>query len=162
MPPSQRPSDATRHRPAFRWALASESDGGHLPVASVRAGALHGAHVVTRHASAQVKSYSCSPACGHRNDERDRGRQEPRSPELLLPAFGVDVDVDGLPLPSRTGTHARMDTPKVADPSSAAFVASPRRFASVRTSFWNGCAQSDAYEGAFEVLSSHGEHVLTS
>ena len=33
-----------------------ESDGGHLPVRIVRAGALHGAHVVTEQASAQVKS----------------------------------------------------------------------------------------------------------
>lgn len=80
-----------------------ESDGGHLPVRIVRAGALHGAHVVTEQASAQVKSAILARWHGGiGNDERDRARQEPRSHRIALgpPLASMSTSMAS-PLPSR-------------------------------------------------------------
>ena len=97
----------------------------HLPVRIVRAGALHGAHVVTEQASAQVKSAIL--LAGMRASGTTSVTEPAKSrdhTELLLPAFGVDVDVDGLTasIEGPVLMHAH-DMTVPADPSSAAFVA---------------------------------------
>ena len=69
-----------------------ESDGGHLPVRIVRAGALHGAHVVTEQASAQVKSAILLAGL---YADGETSVTEPalsrNHTELMLKSFGADI-----------------------------------------------------------------------
>ena len=135
-----------------------ESDGGHLPVRIVRAGALHGAHVVTEQASAQVKSAIL--LAGMRASGTTSVTEPAKSrdhTELLLPAFGVDVDVDGLTasIEGPVLMHAH-DMTVPADPSSAAFVAVAETICAGSDVLLERVALNPTRTGAFEVLRRMG------
>ena len=135
-----------------------ESDGGHLPVRIVRAGALHGAHVVTEQASAQVKSAIL--LAGMRASGTTSVTEPAKSrdhTELLLPAFGVDVDVDGLTasIEGPVLMHAH-DMTVPADPSSAAFVAVAATICAGSDVLLERVALNPTRTGAFEVLRRMG------
>lgn len=135
-----------------------ESDGGHLPVRIVRAGALHGAHVVTEQASAQVKSAIL--LAGMRASGTTSVTEPAKSrdhTELLLPAFGVDVDVDGLTasIEGPVLMHAH-DMTVPADPSSAAFVAVAATICAGSDVLLERVTLNPTRTGAFEVLRRMG------
>ena len=135
-----------------------ESDGGHLPVRIVRAGALHGAHVVTEQASAQVKSAILLAGMRASGTTSVTGPAKSRDhTELLLPAFGVDVDVDGLTasIEGSVLMHAH-DMTVPADPSSAAFVAVAATICAGSDVLLERVALNPTRTGAFEVLRRMG------
>ena len=83
--------------PLRRLGAAFESDEGHLPVRVLPNQGLHAAQLMTEQASAQVKSailLAGMQAQGTTSvTEPSKSRDHT---ELLLPAFGVDVEVNGL------------------------------------------------------------------
>ena len=124
----------------------------------VRAGALHGAHLVTEQASAQVKSAIL--LAGMRASGTTSVTEPAKSrdhTELLLPAFGVDVDVDGLTafIEGPVLMHAH-DMTVPADPSSAAFVAVAATICVGSDVLLERVALNPTRTGAFEVLRRMG------
>ncbi|MEI3377788.1 MAG: 3-phosphoshikimate 1-carboxyvinyltransferase [Coriobacteriales bacterium] len=135
-----------------------ESDNGHLPVHVIPAGLLHGAHITTRQASAQVKSavlLAGMQAQGVTSvTEPSKSRDHT---ELLLPAFGVAVEVDGLTArvegPASLRAH---DMSVPGDPSSAAFIAVAAALCPGSDVVLEQVALNPTRSGAFEVLRRMG------
>lgn len=144
--------------PLSKLGALFESGDGHLPVRIVRAGALHGAHVVTEQASAQVKSAVL--LAGMRASGTTSVTEPAKSrdhTELLLPAFGVDIDVHGLTasIEGPVLMHAH-DMTVPADPSSAAFVAVAATVCAGSDVLLEHVALNPTRTGAFEVLRRMG------
>lgn len=135
-----------------------ESDEDTLPVTVLPQGQLHGACLQTQQASAQVKSailLAGMQAVGRTCvTEPFRSRDHT---ELLLPAFGVDVHVDGLTscVDGPASLHAH-DMSVPADPSSATFVAVAASCIASSDVLLEQVALNKTRTGAFEVLSRMG------
>lgn len=132
-----------------------------LPVTVLESGMLHGACLATKQASAQVKSAILLAGM------QAQGRTCVTEPfksrdhtELLLPAFGVSVHVDGLTScvdgPARLHGH---DMSIPADPSSAAFVAVAATCIQGSEVLLEHVALNKTRTGAFEVLRRMGSRL---
>lgn len=135
-----------------------ESDKGTLPVTTVPQAELHGASVKTVTASAQVKSAILLAGMQAQGitcvTEPCKSRDHT---ELLLPAFGVDVEVEGrtscVQGPVRLHGH---DMAIPADPSSAAFVAVAAACIEGSSVLLEHVALNRTRTGAFSVLKRMG------
>lgn len=144
--------------PLRRLGAAFESDEGHLPVRVLPNQGLHAAQLMTEQASAQVKSailLAGMQAQGTTSvTEPSKSRDHT---ELLLPAFGVDVEVNGLMAsvegPARMHAH---DMSVPGDPSSAAFVAVAAVLSPGSDVTLEQVALNPTRTGAFEVLRRMG------
>lgn len=135
-----------------------ESDEGNLPVRVVPVDGLHSAQIRTEQASAQVKSailLAGMQAPGVTSvTEPSKSRDHT---ELLLPAFGVAVTVEGL-TSSVTGPasmHSH-DMTIPGDPSSAAFIAVTAALLPGSDVLISDVALNPTRTGAFEVLRRMG------
>lgn len=144
--------------PLSELGASFESDEGHLPVRVVPAGPLHGAHIMTRQASAQVKSAVLLAGMqAHGVTSVTEPSKSRDHTELVLPAFGVDVEVDGLT--ARVEGSARMhahDMSVPGDPSSAAFIAVAAVLCPGSDVTMEQVALNPTRSGAFEVLRRMG------
>ncbi len=131
---------------------------GHLPVRVVPAGPLHGAHITTKQASAQVKSAVLLAGMqAHGITSVTEPSKSRDHTELLLPAFGVAVEVDGLTarVEGPTCMHAH-DMSIPGDPSSAAFIAVAAALCPGSDVTMEQVALNPTRSGAFEVLRRMG------
>lgn len=154
---SRRPMERVMS-PLRRLGATFENDEGHLPVRVMPTGILHGASIVTQQASAQVKSAILLAGM------QARGRTSVTEPsksrdhtELLLPAFGVDVEVNGLTASVEGPAHMHAHDMSVpGDPSSAAFVAVAAVLSPGSDVTLEQVALNPTRTGAFEVLRRMG------
>ena len=144
--------------PLSELGASFESDGGHLPVHVIPAGPLHAAHIMTKQASAQVKSAILLAGMrAHGITSVTEPSKSRDHTELLLPAFGVAVQVDGLTacVEGPACMHAH-DMPIPGDPSSAAFVAVAAALCPGSDVTMKQVALNPTRSGAFEVLRRMG------
>lgn len=138
-----------------------ESDGGTLPVRVLPDGALVPGQIAIDQASAQVKSAIL--LAGMQADgvtsitEPNKSRDHT---ELLLPAFGVPVEVEGLTarVKGPASMHAH-DMRIPSDPSSASFVAVAATLAPGSDVLLEHVALNPTRTGAFEVLRRMGADI---
>lgn len=154
---SARPMERVMN-PLRQLGASFECTDGHLPVRVVPGGELSSAHIRTEQASAQVKSavlLAGMQAAGTTSvTEPSASRNHT---ELLLPAFGVDVEVTGL-TSSVTGPanmHGH-DMMVPGDPSSAAFVAVAAALVEGSDVLMEQVALNPTRTGAFAVLERMG------
>lgn len=144
--------------PLVQMGAAFESEGGHLPVRVCPDMPLHASHLAIGQASAQVKSailLAGMQAHGLTSvTEPEKSRDHT---ELLLPAFGVDVRVEGLTssVEGPAILHAH-DMSVPADPSSAAFVMVAATLVPGSDVLLEQVALNPTRTGAFEVLRRMG------
>lgn len=135
-----------------------ESQDGRLPVRILPIESLHSASVEIEQASAQVKSavlLAGMKASGITSvTEPSKSRDHT---ELLLPAFGVDVAIDGLTSRVEGPAHLHAhDMVIPGDPSSAAFVAVASVLIDGSDVLMKEVALNPTRTGAFEVLKRMG------
>ena len=154
---SRRPMERVM-RPLCRLGAAFESDEGHLPVRVLSNQGLHAAQLMTEQASAQVKSAIL--LAGMRAQGMTSVTEPSKSrdhTELLLPAFGVDVEVNGLTTSVKGPVHMHAHDMSVpGDPSSAAFVAVAAALCPGSDVTLEQIALNPTRTGAFEVLRRMG------
>lgn len=154
---SRRPMNRVMN-PLRKLGACFESDDGHLPVRIVPSGALHAASIVSEQASAQVKSAVLLAGMQAQGTtcvtEPSKSRDHT---ERLLPAFGVDVTVDGLTacVEGPASLHAH-DMSIPGDPSSAAFIAVAATLCPGSDVVMEDVALNPTRGGAFEVLRRMG------
>lgn len=148
-------------KPLSLMGASFESDDGHLPVDVKASGPLHCADITTEQASAQVKSavlLAGMQTCGTTSvTEPSKSRDHT---ELLLPAFGVEVETCGLT--SKVTGPCRMhhhDMVVPGDPSSAAFLAVAAALVPHSSVTLECVSLNPTRTGAFDMLERMGANI---